>query len=67
MSHAVTIGELLLFLGAAAGLLTAGVGVLMFFAGMMSDASDDGTSGRGCAFLVGGAILLIGCVVGLFW
>jgi hypothetical protein len=67
MSHAITLRDLLLFLGAAAGLLTAGVGVLMFFAGMMSDAASyNGSTGRGCLAFFVGVLVLVGCIVALF-
>jgi hypothetical protein len=65
MNHAVTIGGLLLTLGAAAGLLAAGIGVIMFFAGAMSDDpyAADSTGKTGCVIFVIGAVALIGCIV----
>lgn len=64
MNHAITIGGLLLTIGCLGGLVAAGIGLLMIFAGMMSDAGDD-TSGPGCITFVVGVAVLVGCVAAL--
>ena len=66
MNHAITIGGLLLGAIAFWGALMGAIGVLMFFAGMMSDAGDDGTSGRGAIIFFIGLALFIGGLIGLF-
>ena len=66
MNHAVTLRDLLLGAGCFAGFCAIALGLLMFFAGMMSDAGDDGTSGNGCAVILGGAAVFVGCIAGLF-
>ena len=64
MSHAITIGGLLLSIGALVGLLAVGFGVLSLFANMMADAQvDNGKSG--CIITAVGLVLLIACIVGL--
>lgn len=66
MNHAVTIKDLLFTIAAFAGFVASGIGGLMVMAGAMSDAGDDGTSGRGCGILVVGAAVLIGSIIGIF-
>jgi hypothetical protein len=65
MNHAITIGGLLLGLGAVGGVLAACLGGLMVMAAGMSDAGDDGTGGAGCAVLIAGAIIAALCIAGL--
>jgi hypothetical protein len=65
MNHPITVGGLILFVGALAGFLACGFGVLMFSAAMMSDAGDDGTGTTGCITFVAGAIVCLGCIAGL--
>jgi hypothetical protein len=64
MNHAVTIGGLLLSVGLLGGVLTLVFGVLSLFANMMADAQGDGGKG-GCITLAVGAVLVIGCGIGL--
>jgi hypothetical protein len=66
VNHSITIGELLLALGALAGLGTVAVGALMMFAAGMSDAGDDGTGKNGCLFMLCGALVAVACLLWLF-
>lgn len=65
MDHAITLGGLLLFLAVIGGLVAAVFGTLMMFAGGMSDAGDDGTSGKGCVIAIIGAIIFGAALFGL--
>jgi hypothetical protein len=67
MNHAITISGLLLSLGVLIGLAATGLGVLMVFAGGMSDApaEGDGASSIGCAVAGGGVALLVICLIHL--
>lgn len=64
MNHAITVGGLLLSVGIIAGLIAAAVGVLMAFAGGMSDSPAEGeaASKRGCIVLAIGLALVGGCI-----
>jgi predicted outer membrane lipoprotein len=64
MNHAITLGGLLLSIGLLGGVLTCAFGVLSLFANMMADAQGDGGKG-GCIALIVGAVLVIGCGIGL--
>jgi hypothetical protein len=66
MNHAITIGGLLLSVGALIGIGMFLFGGLMFFAAGMSDADDDGTAKQGCIVFALGAALTIGCLIGMF-
>lgn len=61
MNHAITIGGLLLSVGALVAVASIAFGAVEIFAQGMSDAPQE-NQGAGCIFLVGGAALLIGCV-----
>jgi hypothetical protein len=65
VNHAITIGGLLLSIGAVGGLACIGIGALMLFAGGMSDAGDDGTATSGCAIAVAGVCVAAFCIAGL--
>ena len=65
MNHAITIGGLLLTVGAFIGLLMAGFGGIIILANGMSDNTSDNSSGAGCVPLIAGIALTIGCIVGL--
>lgn len=65
MNHAITVGGLLLALGGVAGGIAVFFGGLMLAAASMSDAGDDGTGGKGCAVMAGGALLIAGCLMAL--
>lgn len=65
MNHAITVGGLLLTLGAGAGALIACFGILDAFACGMSDAPSDNSSTSGCFIFGAGVVLLIGCIIGL--
>ena len=60
MNHAVTIGGILAVLSGLAGLVAAGIGLLMIFAGGMSDAPAEGdsTSSTGCIVCFVGGFLI---------
>jgi hypothetical protein len=64
MSHAITVGGLLLGLGVLAGLGLVGVGVLTAFAAGMASVPDEKTGRTGCILFVVGFVLLVGCLVG---
>lgn len=66
MNHAITIGGLLLGIGAFVGFGCAALGVLMMFAAGMSDATDDGTGKSGCICLVCGILVAAACLLALF-
>lgn len=65
MNHAITIGGLLLTVGVIAGLAAAAIGLLMIFAGGMSDApaAGDEASKQGCIVALIGVVLLVGCLL----
>lgn len=66
MNHAITIGGLLLSIGALGGLITLAIGTLMMFAAGMSDAGDDGTGKQGCIVMVCGALVAVASLLWLF-
>jgi hypothetical protein len=63
VNHAITVGGLLACLAAIGGLIAVAFGLLMLFAAGMSDASDDGTGGKGCTTSVAGLIVLVASVL----
>ena len=64
MGHAITVGDMLLSLGAIGGAFVSfGAGVAMLAQGM-SDAPDD-SGPSGCIVLVAGLVAAISCIVGL--
>lgn len=67
MNHAITIGGLLLGIGALVGVLDLAFRALDLFAGGMSDSpsAGDDASRTGCIALIGGAVLFALCVWGL--
>lgn len=68
MNHAITVGGLLLSVGAFVGLCIAAFGVLMLLAGGMSDAPDigDATGKNGCICIICGALVMVACGLWLF-
>lgn len=67
MNHAITIGGLLLGIGALVGFLSLSFGALAIFAGGMSDSpsAGDDASRTGCIALIAGAVLFALCFWGL--
>lgn len=65
MNHAITVGGLLLTVGIMVGFFACAIGLLMAFAGGMSDAPAEGdaTSKQGCIVFVCGLVLFVGCIV----
>jgi hypothetical protein len=61
MNHAITIGELLRFIGGGVGILLLLVGALALFAGGMSDAPEAGdeSSKTGCIIGAAGIVLVV--------
>jgi hypothetical protein len=68
MNHAITVGGMLLFLAFVVGLSSAAFGLLMIFAGGMSDAPGlgDTYARNGCVLSVVGAALVAISVIGFF-
>jgi uncharacterized membrane protein YphA (DoxX/SURF4 family) len=69
MNHAITVGGLLLVLGAIVSIPAFLFGLLMIFAGGMSNSPTEGESAAssGCLVTIISAIVLIGCVAGLIF
>jgi hypothetical protein len=65
MNHAITVGGLLLSLGLLAGLLASLGGFMAVLAEGMSDAPSADNGKSGCAAIIVGLILMIGCAIGL--
>jgi hypothetical protein len=67
MNHAITVGGLLLAVGALIGLAIAAFGVLEIFAGGMSDAPAEGDAAgkNGCVLLICGALIFVACILWL--
>jgi hypothetical protein len=69
MNHVVTVGGILGTLGIIVGFLVACFGLLMLFAGGMSDAPVEGEAAgrKGCAVALIGLFIIIAGVRSLFW
>jgi hypothetical protein len=67
LNHVITVADFLRTLGGIAGVLAALIGLLMMFAGMMSDDPESGNryGGIGCALIIGG--LAFAVALGLGW
>jgi hypothetical protein len=65
MNHAITIGDFILSFGALIGILLFAFGILDAFGNMMADTAGDNGK-EGCTLTIIGAVLAVGCLVGLF-
>ena len=63
MNHTITVGRLLLVLVGVCGLAACVTGVAMLLASGNSETGEGGTGG--CIVLIAGAVVLVGCVLGL--
>ena len=65
MNHAITLGGLLLGVGALTGFGMVVLGVMNVLANSMSDNPTDNSSTAGCVPVLAGAALMITCIVRL--
>jgi hypothetical protein len=65
MNHAITIGGLLLSVGALVGFVVLLAGVASAFGNMMADAAGDNGK-QGCILFIVGLVIFVVCLIGLF-
>jgi hypothetical protein len=65
MNHAITVGGLMAAIGIFVGVIAMLLGALGFMAEAMSDAPTEGNGATGCAAILGGMLLIVGCVAAM--